>query len=91
MVVKPKLDWILVGAIVTALAPIALPLAGFMIAGACGCRVHEGDIVPCPVLGLDIGPLLTYMVVSWTCGCCLTPLGALIALIRALMLFVGPS
>ena len=91
MKIQRKIDWILVAAIATALLPIVLPMAGFTLANACGCRVHEGDIVPCHVLGFDIGPLLYTMITAWPCTCCLTPIAGLVALLRALMVYVGPG
>jgi hypothetical protein len=42
-------------------APILSVVIAASIAGACGCKLDEGDAHPCIVLGVDIGGVLYAM------------------------------
>lgn len=62
------------------LAPVASPLLAVAIASARGCRLNEGSVNSCVILGVDWGEALyTMFVLGWLALATL-PFAALVAL-----------
>lgn len=72
-----------------ALLPLLAVLLSAVVAGVLGCEVNEGGPIPCMVAGLDIGGLLSSMMVAGWFGLFTIPLlMALVAIWGLLELYV---
>lgn len=52
-------------ALLIAAGPLLSVMLAAAVAGVAGCVLHEGSPQPCVVLGMDLGPLLYRMAVSF--------------------------
>jgi uncharacterized membrane protein YhaH (DUF805 family) len=50
-----RLWWSLAALVLVAASPVLIALTAGLSAAMLGCQLDEGDIHPCPVLGVDIG------------------------------------
>ena len=63
--------WALAMILLFGALPLVLMLLALLIASPFGCRLEEGSVHPCVILGLDFGTLLyTMAVAGWPyCAC----------------------
>jgi TRAP-type C4-dicarboxylate transport system permease small subunit len=74
-------------AIAFAFSPVAVTYAAGLIAVAIGCDLNEASVHPCPLLGVNIGPLLYAMGLAvWFVS--LTVLAGLLALVVLVIIFI---
>jgi len=74
-----------------AVLPLILALSAGGVAHALGCRLDEGDVHPCPFLGIDLGELLYALGVLGWLTLATVPIGGgllLIWLIAAIALMI---
>lgn len=77
--------------LVVLLAPLAFPLVALAIAAAGGCRLNEGNMHPCVILGIDWGEVLYGMFVTGWLGLITLPIAMIVALgwlVMELVLFL---
>lgn len=73
--------------IALAFSPIAVTYTAGLIAVAIGCDLNEASVHPCPLLGVNIGPLLYAMGLAvWFVS--LTVLAGLLALVVLVIIFI---
>ena len=77
--------------LLSAVLPLILALSAGGVAHALGCRLDEGDVHPCPFLGIDLGELLYALGVLGWLTLATVPIGGgllLIWLIAAIALMI---
>ena len=74
--------------VVIASAPVLSVVVASVIANACGCKLDEGNVHPCVVLGLDLGELLYAMGVTAWLALATVPLGAIALIFWAIVAIV---
>jgi len=73
--------------IALAFSPIAVTYSAGLIASLLGCDLNEASVHPCPLLGVNIGPLLYAMGLAvWFVS--LTVLAGLLALVVLVIIFI---
>jgi TRAP-type C4-dicarboxylate transport system permease small subunit len=74
-------------AVAFAFSPVAVTYTAGLIAVAVGCDLNEASVHPCPLLGVNIGPLLYGMGLAvWFVS--LTVLAGLLALVVLVIIFI---
>jgi hypothetical protein len=73
--------------LVIAVVPVISVSLTYAVASALGCSVNEGGATPCPFMGVDLGELVTMMVLGWL-GLITLPVGG-VALAIWLAAWIG--
>lgn len=85
MILKPNASTMLWMALplilIFAVSPILVAVAAGLVGASMGCRIDEGGVYPCPVLGFDLGGVLAVMFVCGWFFVFTIPLGAVAALV----------
>jgi hypothetical protein len=73
--------------LVIAVVPVISVSLTYAVASALGCSANEGGATPCPFMGVDLGELVTMMVLGWL-GLITLPVGG-VALAIWLAAWIG--
>jgi hypothetical protein len=74
--------------IALALSPIAVTYSAGFIASLLGCDLNEASVHPCPLLGVNVGPLL-YAMGLWVWFVALTIAAGLVALLVLAIVWIA--
>jgi hypothetical protein len=80
--------WILLVIVLFAVLPIMSVIASSGIASLADCQLNEARTHPCVILGIDLGGLLTFMFVAGWLALATVPIGAIAALIWAVVAII---
>lgn len=86
-----RMAWALAAIILFASMPIISVMTAMGVASLAACHLNEATTLPCVILGIDFGGLLTFMLVAGWLALATVPLGVgalLIWVLIAIVLFV---
>ena len=85
---KRRMTWALAMILLFGVLPVISLLLAVLFAAAFGCRLDEGSVHPCVVLGLDFGDLLYPMAVGGWFVTFTIPLAGLALIVWLIVLVV---